>query len=162
MMTAAKTSTRARACKKHGACVARRRIPDEIQQEVDRRLRTDHPPVAKWIARDLTAQGMPIGEGYVQRRAIFLRIPLTAIGRPVGSKNDPNRPKKERKPMERPLLSTRRDEARRLKVEEGKNNAEIGRALGISRQAVKKLLDAFPEELLQPGSDGKQSDNDTN
>lgn len=47
---------------------------------------------------------------------------------------------------ERRRWRTRRDEARRLKVEEGKNNAEIGRALGISRKAVKKLLDAFPEE----------------
>lgn len=158
MMTAAHTASRARACKRKRVCVARRQIPEDIEKEVDRRLKTDKPPVARWIARDMKAKGKPIGEAYVQRRAIALGVPLPSTGRPKGSKNDPSRPAKERKPRATILFSKHRDEARRMKVE-GLGATEIAAALGISRQAVYKLLAPFPDELLEPGSDETAADN---
>ena len=160
MMTAAQTASRAQACKRKSVCVARRTIPDEIQQEVDRRLKTDKPPVARWIARDMKAAGRPISEGYVQRRAIYLDITLEATGRPVGSKNNPNLPARPRKERTNTAYSKLRDQVLHLRTPvdqggEGLTAIETAEKLGITRQQVYYLLKAIPKDLLQSDSDDK-------
>jgi len=160
MMTAAQTASRARACKRKSACVARRTIPDEVRAEVDRRLKTDKPPTARKIAREMTAAGKPISEGYVQRRAIYLHVTLEATGRPIGSKNNPNLPARPRKERTNTAYSKLRDQVLHLRTPvdqggEGLTAIETAERLGITRQQVYYLLKAIPKDLLQSDSDDK-------
>lgn len=156
MMQTATKPRRARACKKHGACVARRTIPDKVIAEVDRRLLTDEKPSARKIADEITARGptWQVGKGKVRERAIFLRIDLVATGRPEGAKD--KAPRKTPQPSGRPrkkrtntLFSPLRDEAIRLR-KLGYKNAEIARMLSCTPTNIDKLLQVVPTEELEP------------
>ena len=125
----------------------RRRLPQDVKDEIDRRLIAAERPNCTRIAADLARDGFTVAKTsvWVRAQCLGIKLPSAGRGRPRGSKDT-----KPRKPRTNTLYSPHRDEVLRLFAAGMTNRAEIARKIGITPQWARQIVyELDPAELAK-------------